>query len=377
MMFVRPFWKPSRFALILALLGFALVGAQACGPRQGGNAAYNAQGQHPAHGEWARRLQGTWQRVDGQNDPYEAGGASQLRIDDQRIEQGYRDGRQEENRWAAVQADKDVVHVAVQMPNKSAEVWRLYLYSPQELVVFAPGLPPATYRRGGAEDAELSPQTQQANSGASASSSQEQMKREAQELLGHAPDDAPQENAPNVQHLDPEDLPDSIDPDALATEAPSAPTSTAQSAQPLEIQHDGKPSPEELRAIYQQIQSVQDTMSDEDRALGERLLRGAWELTDESIEQVNHYAGENGVEFTGIVLKFGDQDRLSMVWKTVDETLSNGATWSIEGMYGAELRVILTEPNQEPNRERLEFVDANHFILDPGGEHMIFERRAQ
>lgn len=117
-------------------------------------------------------------------------------------------------------------------------------------------------------------------------------------------------------------------------------------------------------------------MTAEDRTLGERLLRGTWDLTPTSLEQINEHAAENGIKLEGAVLKFGEQDRLSMIWKTAHETLSNGAMWTIEGMYGTELRVILTEPYQEPNRERLQFLDVDHFVLDPGGEHMIFERRA-
>lgn len=374
-MSVQTSFALPRALLLLVVFGLASALTLGCGPRQGANAPYNAQGQHPAHQEWARRLQGDWQRIDGKNDPYEAGGASKLRIDDKTIQQAYRDGQSEEHRWATVQTDKDVVHVALQMPNKSAEVWRLYLYSPQELVVFAPGLPPATYRRGGVETQELSPDMQEKERGAS---SQEQMQREAQELLGHTPDKPAEDPASKVQHLDADDLPESFDQAALsAAEETSAPTSSARSNEPLEIHSPrGKPSTEELRAIYQKIQQVHDTMSAEDRELGERLLMGSWDLSEESIANVNEGAGEHGVEFEGIVLKFSEQDRLSMVWKTREETLSNGATWSIEGMYGAELRVILTEPNQEPNRERLEFIDVHHFILDPGGEHMIFERRA-
>lgn len=323
--------------------------------------AYDQHATSPMHQQWARRLSGNWQRIDGQSDTYEATGAPTLRFDDKYMHHAWSDGQTLDTRWAAVQADQDVVHVAIQMPNRSAEIWRLYLYTPQELVVFAPGLPPATYRRGGSETAEMSLQTQSSHASAasSAQTAEEQLREEAQELLGLAPD--PPSAPSNAQTpRAPEPLPQN------PQSSPPPPSSS-------HVRH--RPSSQELQAIYERIQALHHAMTDEDRRLGERLLMGTWELTSDSLQQVNAHAGQEGVAFEGIVLKFGEQERLSMIWKTRDETVSNGALWSIEGMYGTELRVILAEPNQAPNRERMQFIDVDHFVLDPEGERMIFERR--
>lgn len=320
--------------------------------------AYDQHASSPAHQQWARRLQGDWTRIDGQKDIYEATGAPRLRIDDKNIHHAWSDGKTLDTRWAAVQADKDVVHVAVQMPNRSAEIWRLYLYTPQELVVFAPGLPPATYQRAGSESVEMSRQTQHAQSEPTrAQTAQQEMEQEARELLGLSdPDETPNAHTPPPAAQAPRS--------ADAQEPPRAQTTLVR-----------RPTPEELQAIYQRIQAVHHAMTDEDRRLGERLLLGTWELSAASLQEINARSSQDGIIFEGIVLRFGEQERLSMIWKTEDETVSNGAHWSIEGMYGAELRVILAEPNQEPNRERMQFLDVDRFVLDPEGERMIFERR--
>lgn len=360
--------KMAGTFLILALSA-AIAVVSGCG--QSG-----AQRQHPhsamaasVHQQWAGRLAGTWERVDNEDDVYEASGAPLLKIDAKNFHEAWSDGTTRDSRWVVVQDDRDVVHLALEAKDRAPEVWRLYLYSPQELTAFAPGLPPATYKRTGTEHAELSVAMQEAN--------------KAQASRTHV---APQEATPP---LPPPSEGQTRAASTHATTDPAPPTQevpaskasdhTEKSRGPKtsEGKQGKKPSHYELEAIFQKIQHIHDTMTPADRALGERLLIGTWDLTQESLDAANAMRADGVELFEGVVLSFGARQRLSMIWKTANDTLSNGLAWEIEGMYGPELRVILRESGQGPNRERMKFLSADHFILDPGGEDLHFERRIQ
>lgn len=371
----NPWTKAAAFSLLLVLSAGLLVTAS-CAQRgaQQRPAAMASQAQQ----HWAKRLHGAWTRIQSKDDVYEATGAPTLRIDEKNFHEAWSDGRTRDSRWYVAQSDKDVVHIAVQVKGRAPEIWRLYLYTPQELVVFAPGLPPATYKRRGVETGELSPQSQVAQSQAVQSQApqtlQDEMQREAAQAL-QSPDGAKDTHtaAPASAHT----------PEEQAAIDRAAEANAAAAAERAETSPEPAPSKAprnkraELEAIYQEIQRVQDAMTPEERVLGERLLIGTWDLTEAAIEEVNSRGEPGGVQFEGIVLKFSARERLSMIWKTVEETLSNGLYWRIEGMYGPELRVILTEPGLEDvaSRERLQFLDVDHFILDPQGQNLRFERR--
>lgn len=360
-------WRTAA-ALLTLTLSTILLMASGCGQsgaqRQQSHAAMGAS----IHQEWANRMQGAWERIDNQDDAYEASGAPTLRINKDTFHQAWSDGTARDSRWYVVHEDKDVVHIALESKDRAQEIWRIYLYSPQEMTAFAPGLPPATYKRRGVERSELSIPMQAESERHARSMQKETSQQDGQliqtlseegEVLGES--DTPQESS------------------ALQASTSHAPSNAQQSEKPRTTENAGgkRPSHHELEAIFQRIQHIQDAMTPADRELGERLLLGTWDLTDASLEEANAMRGDDYVPLEGAVLSFGPRQRLSMIWKTATDTVSNGLVWEIEGMYGLELRVILTEPNEGPTRERMQFLDVDHFVLDPEGANMRFERRAQ
>lgn len=358
--------KTAATCLVLALSA-AIALMSGCGQsgahRQHAHSAMAAS----VHQQWAGRLAGTWVRVDNQDDVYEASGAPTLKINATNFHEAWSDGTTRDSRWIVVQDDRDVVHIALEAKDRAPEVWRLYLYSPQELTAFALGLPPATYKRRGTEHVELSTQMQAAKQ-AQVSSAQE----EPQQATPPLP--PPSEGEPLRVATDANST--GATPHAQVSQASNR-VETAPQEQHVDETPRKKPSHQELEAIFQQIQHIHDTMTPADRALGERLLIGTWDLTQESLTAVNAMRGNGVALFEGAVLNFGARQRLSMIWKTATDTLSDGLRWEIEGMYGPELRVILSESGQQPSRERMKFLSADHFILDPGGANLHFERRTQ
>lgn len=374
-------WREKSPVVLVWVLGTALLMMAGCGQR-GAQRQQNLSAMGSSiHQEWTNRLQGDWERVDNQDDVYEATGAPIIRINKENFHQGWSDGTTLDSRWLIVQDDRDVVHIALESKDRAPEIWRLYLYSPQELTVFAPGLPPATYKRRGVQRSELSVPMQDAKQRQARSIEDGRWQQDGQvvQTLSEQNDAAEHNGAPDTSQessVHYAAASDAAESDAAESDAANQ-NEGGQENHAQKEEGEKRPNHRELEAIFKKIQHIQDSMTPAERALGERLLLGTWDLTEESLKEANEMRGDDFVPLEGAVLTFGPRQRLSMIWKTANDIVSNGVIWEIEGMYGPELRVILTEQGEGPTRERMQFLDVDHFVLDPNGANMRFERRAQ
>ncbi len=289
---------------------------------------------------WNKRLSGEWVRIDNLGH-YDASGASALTFGPGTLKETSQDGRVRQSDWTVLENTDDVTYIQVIPRGQAAEKWRLYLVAADQLTVFVPNLPPASYAVKGSEAA----------------------KEDAAALM-RTPPSVVQENAREPREGTSITRPQGSTPTQVQEEEPET----------VEGENVASPSRSELEKIFSRMKNVHVSTLEERKRLGERLLIGSWLMAPGTLASINEGAQDDAVTFTDVVLRFSNQWRLTMIWKTAGDMTSYGSDWRVEGMYGTEIRVILTDPSKQESREFMKFMDIDHFILDPEGEALMFVR---
>ena len=160
---------------------------------------------------------------------------------------------------------------------------------------------------------------------------------------------------------------DAVDDRALAGREPPP---TPEEIDAL-IEAHGAPSQDELS---RQVRSVGVAFDNSARRLGERLLIGRWQLSPESRAALNDQRGD-APPLTTMTLRFDVNGNIAMLMELGEDRYLDRGRWQLEGMYGAEVRVIVTSDDASARRERMLFLHIDRFILSPQDEALIFERR--
>lgn len=157
------------------------------------------------------------------------------------------------------------------------------------------------------------------------------------------------------------------------TEPLHSPSSTDEDEEAVtkaRVETYGAPTHEEL---VRQVRSVSVTLGHFDRALGERLVIGRWMLAEESLEYLR--TNEEMRAIQRVILRFESTGRMTMRMEYLESRVVAHRQWTLEGMYGPEVRVILRTQDQPAQRERLLFLHVDRFLMfSPQGEALIFER---
>lgn len=172
----------------------------------------------------------------------------------------------------------------------------------------------------------------------------------------------------------PREQADAVDANADAVDASTLaalePPPTPEEIEALIAAH-GAPSQDEL---FRQARSVGVAFDTNERRLGERLLVGRWQLSDDSRDALNDARGD-APPLTTMTLRFDANGNIAMLMELGEDRFLDRGRWQLEGMYGAEVRVIVTSDVASPRRERMLFLHIDRLILSPQDEALIFERR--
>lgn len=317
-----------RHVLLVACIAWAL---SACSKQSSSDFAHDAE-QHAdylrADVAWTARLQSRWVREDLEGET-PASPAHELRFDDHTLLEVWTDGTQREGQWTLRDASPDVIHLLLDSETFDTQLWRIFLPDEDELVLFMPGHEPCTYYREGSAPfyAALGKERREAATESSSTSTAEAA-RQANPSLPYADEDEKE----------------------------------------VEALHERLGAPTQA-ALERQMRSVNVAISHPNKKLGERLIIGRWSLSNESLENL-----DNSGALEGLTLYFGPSGAVHMETALAGDLTTEGGVWRLEGMYGPEVRVILTLTGSSSRRERMLFLDIDRFVLSPQDEALIFER---
>lgn len=335
------------YALLILLSAALMSGCAVPKPRQQQAAEQElyqslVSAQQRAQQVWSQRLAGTWLRTDGGGDHF-AAAAHTLHFDGATLQEQWLDATERSGAWALLDATHEVIHLERFDAEFEPQVWRIFLSSGDELTLFRPGHLAQNYVRSMPDGQGAAPKrgdmaSTPVRDGAAASG-----------MTAEHPAAEPSRDVLSHEETGQED----IEP---WTEE--------------ELRKHGAPTLEELR---RQMRSVDVAVGNSDRKLGERLLIGSWKLTEISRERLN--TGVPAAQhLESVTLRFDQGGSVTMVTRFADGSSEERGVWRLEGMYGPELRVILSLVGSSARRERMLFLDIDRFVLSPQDGALGFER---